>query len=293
MKIAFFGLGNMGLPMAINLQKTHYEVLAFDPVESAQQKAQSAGIKIFKNPSDLAKEKAEITISMLPSGKLVLELYSELLKEKHPNALFIDSSTIAPTEAKEAHALCLEHGASMLDAPVSGGTAAASAGTLTFMVGGSKDSLEKATAVLGCMGKNVFHAGEAGAGQAAKICNNMLLAIHMIGSSEALSLGKANGLDPKVLSEIMLQSSGANWSLEKYNPHPGVMESVPSSNNYAGGFATKLMLKDLSLAIGNSEELKSKTPLGSLAKKLYEEHCNEENAFRDFSSIIESIEVSK
>ncbi len=176
----------------------------------------------------------------------------------------------------------------MNDAPVSGGVGGAIAGTLTFIVGGEKNALETARAVLSKMGANIFHAGDNGAGQVAKICNNMLLAIHMIGTSEALSLGVAHGLDAKVLSEIMKQSSGDNWSLQKYNPYPNVMETTPASNGYKGGFGSKLMLKDLNLSQEAVEATHSKTPLGKLAKDLYSKHC-ETQGDKDFSSIINSL----
>jgi 3-hydroxyisobutyrate dehydrogenase len=177
-------------------------------------------------------------------------------------------------------------GFEMIDAPVSGGTGGAAAGTLTFMVGGKKESLEKARPMLEKMGKKIFHAGDAGAGQVAKVCNNMLLAIHMIGSCEALNLGKACGMDPKVLSDILMQSSGKNWSLEVYNPWPGVMENVPASREYQGGFAVDLMYKDLGLALETALEKNQNTPMGQLARNLYGLHRNNGQGSLDFSSIL-------
>jgi 3-hydroxyisobutyrate dehydrogenase len=174
----------------------------------------------------------------------------------------------------------------MIDAPVSGGTGGAQAGTLTFIVGGSQQDFERAQPILECMGKNIFHAGESGAGQVAKICNNMLLAIHMIGTSEALNLGTRHGLEPAVLSEIMQKSSGRNWSLEVYNPYPGVMENVPSSREYQGGFAVDLMTKDLGLAAEAGLESKTSTPLGNTALNLYRMWSEAGNGKIDFSSII-------
>ena len=173
-----------------------------------------------------------------------------------------------------------------IDAPVSGGVAAAAAGTLAFMCGGAEDAVEDAKAVLAVMGANVFRAGSAGAGQVAKVCNNMLLAIHMTGTAEALQLGVDNGLDPAVLSNIMLKSSGANWSLEKYNPYPGVMATTPASNNYNPGFMVKLMQKDLGLAMAAAATSSSKTPMGAMANKLYGEHSNDATCNLDFSSIL-------
>jgi 3-hydroxyisobutyrate dehydrogenase len=181
-----------------------------------------------------------------------------------------------------------KEGFEMMDAPVSGGVAGAMAGTLTFMVGAEDSVLEKARPILSKMGTNIFHAGGPGAGQVAKICNNMLLAIHMIGTAEALSLGEANGMDPKVLAEIMKKSSGANWSLEKYNPFPGIMENVPASKNYEGGFGTFLMNKDLTLALDAAVNSKSAIPLGSLAQSLYAIHSKKHGQL-DFSSIIKTI----
>jgi 3-hydroxyisobutyrate dehydrogenase len=179
-----------------------------------------------------------------------------------------------------------------IDAPVSGGTGGAVAGTLTFMVGGSAADLGIARPVLEKMGQNIFHAGEAGAGQTAKICNNMLLGILMLGTSEALALGMANGLDPKVLSEIMRRSSGGNWALEKYNPVPGVMETAPASKGYAGGFGTDLMLKDLGLAQENATEVRAATPLGGLARSLYAAHSLAGNGGLDFSSVVRGMRPS-
>jgi 3-hydroxyisobutyrate dehydrogenase len=177
----------------------------------------------------------------------------------------------------------------MIDAPVSGGTAGAARGTLTFIVGGPQEALQKAQPILLKMGKNIFHAGPSGSGQVAKICNNMLLAIHMAGTAEALNLGVANGLDPKVLSEIMLKSSGRNWSLEVYNPWPGIMDNVPSSRAYEGGFSSQLMLKDLGLAQEASQASQAATPLGDCVRRLYAQHCESNWGGKDFSSILEYI----
>jgi 3-hydroxyisobutyrate dehydrogenase len=173
----------------------------------------------------------------------------------------------------------------MIDAPVSGGTAGAQAGTLTFMVGGDAADVDRARPLLEKMGKNIFHAGASGSGQTVKVCNNMLLGIQMLGTSEALRLGIANGMDPKVLSDIMSKSSGRNWALELYNPCPGVMDGVPSSKGYAGGFGVDLMLKDLSLATENASDLDASVPLGELSRKLYEVHSQAGNGQLDFSSV--------
>ncbi|RYF33691.1 MAG: 3-hydroxyisobutyrate dehydrogenase, partial [Comamonadaceae bacterium] len=249
MKIAFIGLGNMGGPMAMNLLKAGHTLSAFDLSADACKKFAADGLPITASAAATV-EGAEVVISMLPASAHVEGLYlgaDGLLEKIAPGTLVIDSSTIAAATSRKVAESAAKRGIAVIDAPVSGGTGGAIAGTLTFMVGGSDADLERARPVLEKMGANIFHAGAAGAGQTAKICNNMLLGILMIGTSEALALGVANGIDPKVLSEIMRRSSGGNWALEKYNPMPGVMETSPSSKNYAGGFGTDLMLKDLGL----------------------------------------------
>ncbi len=225
---------------------------------------------------------------MLPSGKHVAELYTEeFIRQLKPDTLLIDSSTIDAVTARSVAQLAASKGCRMIDAPVSGGTGGAQAGTLTFIVGGKQEDYEKARPVLKCMGQNIFYAGTSGAGQVAKICNNMLLAIHMIGTSEAINLGIKNGLDPKILSEIMQKSSGKNWSLEVYNPYPGVMENAPASREYSGGFAVDLMTKDLGLAAEAGLESKTSTPLGNTALNLYRMWSDAGNGKIDFSSIIQ------
>jgi 3-hydroxyisobutyrate dehydrogenase len=231
---------------------------------------------------------ADVVISMLPSGKAVASLYlgdKGVLEHIPQGALIIDCSTIDAATAKQVAQAAEASGRRMIDAPVSGGVAGAAAGTLTFICGGTAEDVQRAEPVLLQMGKKVFRAGDHGAGQTAKLCNNMLLAIHMIGTCEALQLGADHGLDPKVLSEIMLASSGRNWSLELYNPWPGVMENVPASRDYAGGFAVNLMNKDLGLAIEAAMDSGTNTPLGALAKSLYALHASEGNGQLDFSSI--------
>lgn len=285
-KITFIGLGNMGGPMAANLVKKGHEVIGFDLSQFALDMHVKAGGQISTSAIEATKD-ADIIISMLPSGKHVADLFSEeFIEQLRPNTLIIDSSTIDAVTARNVAQLAQSKGCQMLDAPVSGGTGGAAAGTLTFIVGGSQENFERAKPFLECMGKNIFHAGDAGAGQVAKICNNMLLAIHMIGTSEALNLGTRHGLDPKVLSEIMQKSSGRNWSLEIYNPYPGVMENVPSSKEYQGGFAVDLMTKDLGLAAEAGLESKTSTPLGNAALNLYRMWSEAGNGKIDFSSII-------
>lgn len=287
-KIAFLGLGNMGGPMAANLVKAGFSVTAFDPSESALAQAVENGCTRADSAQQAA-QGADAVISMLPSGDAVKGLYlgaRGLLQALDTSTLVIDSSTIAANDARQLIAAAGERGIRAIDAPVSGGTAAAAAGSLSFMCGGEAADVDAARPVLEAMGANIFHAGPAGAGQVAKICNNMLLAIHMIGTSEALQLGVDNGLDPKVLSDIMKASSGGNWSLEKYNPYPGVMDGVPASRDYSGGFSVALMLKDLGLAMDTAAGSASSTPLGALAKNLYQLHGGDDhNRALDFSSI--------
>ena len=287
MDIAFIGLGNMGGPMAANLVKAGHSVRGFDLSSVSLEAFEKVGGICTTTPA-AAVEGVDIVISMLPNGQIVRDLYTgkdNLFAALLPQTLVIDSSTIDLKTARDMAAVASEQGLQFIDAPVSGGTAGAAAGTLTFMVGGEDEAFARAKPVLEVMGANIFHAGAAGNGQLVKMCNNMLLAVHMAGTAEALALGAANGLDPKVLSEIMLQSSGSNWSLQKYNPAPGVMEGVPSSNDYQGGFMVNLMLKDLGLALDIAEGSSQQTPMGELARTLFEEHAEQGMGGRDFSSI--------
>ena len=287
MKVAFLGLGNMGLPMALNLIKAGHQVHGFDLVQAQLDAFKAAG-GVSAHSALEAAEDAEVIISMLPASRHVEALYlgdSGLLATANPKALLIDCSTISPKVSQLVAAAAKAKGFAMIDAPVSGGTAGAQAGTLTFMVGGDSAAVERARPLLEQMGKNIFHAGANGGGQTVKVCNNMLLGIQMLGTSEALRLGIANGMDPKVLSDIMSKSSGRNWVLELYNPCPGVMENVPSSKAYAGGFGVDLMLKDLGLATENASDLDASVPLGDLARKLYEVHSKAGNGQLDFSSV--------
>ena len=287
MKIGFIGLGNMGLPMAINLLKAGHEVTGFDLVQGQIDAFAAAGGKVAKTANAIA-DGADVVISMLPASRHVEGLYlgaNGLLANASPKTLLIDCSTISPKVAQAVAAQAKAKGFAMVDAPVSGGTAGAQAGTLTFMVGGENSVVECIRPILEKMGKNIFHAGGSGAGQTVKVCNNMLLGIQMLGTSEALRLGIANGMDPKVLSDIMSKSSGRNWALELYNPCPGVMENVPSSKGYAGGFGVDLMLKDMGLAIENAQDLGASVPLGELSRQLYESHSKAGNGQLDFSSV--------
>lgn len=287
MKVAFLGLGNMGLPMALNLVKAGHQVQGFDLVQAQLDAFKAGGGIPVPSASDAAAD-ADVIISMLPASRYVEALYlgnSGLLTVANTKALLIDCSTISPKVSQAVAAQAKAKGFAMIDAPVSGGTSGAQAGTLTFMVGGDGVDLDRARPLLEKMGKNIFHAGTSGSGQTVKVCNNMLLGIQMLGTSEALRLGMANGMNPKVLSDIMSKSSGRNWVLELYNPCPGVMDGVPSSKGYAGGFGVDLMLKDLSLATENASDLDASVPLGELARRLYEVHSQAGNGQLDFSSV--------
>jgi 3-hydroxyisobutyrate dehydrogenase len=286
-RVAFIGLGNMGGPMAANLVKAGFSVVAFDLSAAALEHARSGGCAVATDPQQAVTD-ADYVVTMLPSGPIVEALLiddKKLLDSIKRGALLIDCSTVGPQNSRRVAEEAKKRGVRFIDAPVSGGTAAATAGTLAFMCGGEAADVEAGKAVLSKMGANIFHAGGYGAGSVAKICNNMLLAIHMVGTAEALQLGVNNGLDPKVLSEIMLKSSGANWSLEKYNPFPGVNPNVPSSKDYQGGFMINLMLKDLGLAAEAARASNSATPMGSLANSLYTVHKSSSEGTLDFSSI--------
>lgn len=290
MQIAFIGLGNMGAPMASNLLKSGHDVVVFDLVEAAIQTLENAGARRAESAIE-ATRGAEVVISMLPAGSHVRGLYlgygeqPGLLDSLDAKPLVIDASTIAPDDARIVGKAARECGLEYLDAPVSGGVGGAKAGTLTFIVGGSQTGFAQAKPILEAMGKNIFHAGDIGAGQIAKICNNMLLGILMSGTAEALALGVKNGLDPSILSEIMKQSSGGNWALNVYNPWPQVMENSPASNGYQGGFLVDLMAKDLGLAWELAMGSKSSVPMGSQARNLFALHAAQGNGCLDFSSI--------
>lgn len=289
--VAFIGLGNMGGPMAANLIAAGHAVTVFDLSREACDQLQEKGASVAATAVDAASS-VDYVISMLPAGKHVSGTYlgeGGLLSQIDITTTVLDCSTIDAPTAREVGKAAAEMGIGFMDSPVSGGVAAAAAGTLAFMCGGEASTFEKAREILKDMGKNIFHAGPAGAGQVAKACNNMLLAIHMIGTSEALEMGARNGLDPKVLSEIMLASSGRNWSLEVYNPYPGVMDGVPSSNDYQPGFMVDLMVKDLGLAMEVAEQCDVDNAMGRLARDLYGAHQEGGNGQRDFSSILEKL----
>ena len=285
-KVGFIGLGNMGLPMANNILKAGIEVNAFDLSTDAMQKADELGM-ITKSYASEVIENIDALITMLPNDTAVENIYlkEDLIGKISKNTIVIESSTINPEISKKVSRKATDMNISMLDAPVSGGVKGAELGTLTFIVGGDEANLKKATPLFEIMGDKTFYAGQSGSGQIAKLCNNMLLAIHMCGTAETIAMGVNNGLDPAILSEIMKNSSGGNWSLEKYNPFPGVMKEVPASNNYSGGFLNSLMLKDLNLAEELATQSKSNTPMGKLARELYKELNNQGFEELDFSSI--------
>ncbi|MXP14894.1 3-hydroxyisobutyrate dehydrogenase [Altererythrobacter confluentis] len=288
MRIAFIGLGNMGAGMAANLVKAGHNVRAFDLSEVALGQAKANGCETFPTARE-AVQGAEAVVSMLPNGGIVKRVFtSDVIGHAPVDAILMDCSTIDVATAREVAEAAANAGYDMVDAPVSGGIAAASGGTLTFMVGGSDDAFKRAEPVLSAMGKAVIHAGHAGAGQAAKICNNMLLGIQMIGTCEAFTMAQKLGLDPQTFYDISSVSSGQCWSMTSYCPVPGVGPQSPADNDYQGGFATALMLKDLKLAMEAAETAGADTPLGNHAKQLYEAFSQNHGGL-DFSAIIKSL----
>ncbi|GGX69638.1 3-hydroxyisobutyrate dehydrogenase [Litorimonas cladophorae] len=266
--IAFIGLGNMGLGMASNLAKAGHVVRALDINADALAKAVAAGCVQAKNAED-AVATADIVVTMLPAGKHVELVYADVMTHAAPSTLFIDCSTIDVDIARKVIAEAEEAGFAMIDAPVSGGVGGATAGTLTFMCGGTEPAFRRAKPVLDIMGKNIFHAGGAGNGQVAKIANNMLLGIHMIGTCEAFNLAEKLGLDAQTFFDISSTASGQNWSMTSYCPAPGPVETAPSNHDYQPGFAAAMMLKDLRLAQDAAQSAKAATPLGAQAMALY------------------------
>ncbi len=288
MKIAFIGLGNMGGGMAANLVKAGHEVRAFDLSETALAAAREAGCATFPSAKE-ACATAEAVVSMLPNGSIVKSVYwDDVIGHAPEGAILLDCSTIDVATAREVILVTQQHGYQMVDAPVSGGIAAAAGGTLTFMVGGTAEAFARAQPILAAMGKAVIHAGDAGNGQAAKICNNMLLAIHMIGTCEAFAMAEKLGLDAQTFFDISSVSSGQNWSMTSYCPVPGVGPVTPADKGYQGGFAAGLMLKDLKLAMEAAEAAGAKVELGDHARAIYEAFAKD-NAGTDFSGIIRTL----
>ena len=289
MNIAFIGLGNMGGGMAANLVKAGHSVRAFDLSPEALARAKENGADTFDNVRD-AVQGVDAVVSMLPNGGIVEKVYvTDVIGQAPASALLLDCSTIDVATARKVAEAAASAGYVMVDAPVSGGIAAANAGTLTFMVGGDDEAFARAEPILAAMGKAVIHAGAIGAGQAAKVCNNMLLGIHMIGTCEAFAMAQRLGLDPQKFYDIASVSSGQCWSMTSYCPVPGVGPQSPADNDYHGGFASALMLKDLKLAMEAAHTAGSSVPMGERAKELYEAFAEAGNGGLDFSAIIKTL----
>ncbi|MDX2209799.1 MAG: 3-hydroxyisobutyrate dehydrogenase [Sphingopyxis sp.] len=291
MKIAFIGLGNMGGGMAANLAKAGHEVRAFDLSDQALDRAEAAGCARAASASE-AVGGAEVVVTMLPAGKHVAAVYTDdVFGNAAPDTLLIDCSTIDVATARSNASAAAAQALVAVDAPVSGGIAAANAGTLTFMVGGSEAAFARAEPILAAMGKAVIHAGDSGAGQAAKICNNMLLGASMVATCETLALAQKLGLDPQRFYDIASVSSGQNWSLTSYCPLPGVGPTSPADNDYRGGFAAALMLKDLRLAMEAAASVDANVPMGNRARELYEAYVAADIDGHDFSAIIQALDA--
>jgi 3-hydroxyisobutyrate dehydrogenase len=289
MHIGFIGLGNMGAPMAHNLLKAGHQLSVFDLNAAAVENLVGAGALPVDSPTAIAQGNAELIITMLPAAAHVKGVYlgaNGLIAHSRAGVMLIDCSTIDPHSAREVAKAAAEHGNPMLDAPVSGGTGGAAAGTLTFMVGGSDADFDHAQPILAAMGKNIIHCGAAGNGQVAKVANNMLLGISMIGVAEAMALGVALGMDAKTLAGVINTSSGRCWSSDTYNPFPGVLENAPASRGYSGGFGSDLMLKDLGLATEAAKQVRQPVILGALAQQLYQSFSAQGHGGLDFSAII-------
>ena len=284
-KIAFIGLGNMGGPMAANLVRAGHEVAGFDLVPASCDSARGEGVAVAGSSVEAVRD-AEIVATMLPAGKHVVSVWSEIAPVVVPGALIVDCSTIDVESARRAHAIAAEHGLRSLDAPVSGGTVGARGATLTFMVGGSREAFARGEPVLGQMGRRVVHCGEAGAGQAAKICNNMILGITMIGISEAFVLAEKLGLSHQALFDVASTSSGSCWALTTHCPVPGPVPTSAANNGYKPGFATELMLKDLRLAQQAALAAGAATPLGAEAAQIYGMFGAAGNGGLDYSAVI-------
>ncbi len=292
--IGFIGLGNMGGPMAANLVKAGYAVTGFDLSEAALKTLEEAGGLRAESVAELAAA-ANVIVTMLPAGRHVRQIYQGeggILDNARPGTLLIDSSTIDVDSARVVAAAAAEEGMSMVDAPVSGGVGGATAGTLTFMVGGPVEAFDAAKPYLDIMGKTIVHAGDAGNGQAAKICNNMILGISMIGVSEAFVLAEKLGLDAQKLFDISSTASGQCWALTSYCPVPGPLPASPANRDYQPGFAAEMMLKDLKLAQDAAHSSSAATPLGAQAAALYEMFCNSGGKGVDFSGIVKYLRGS-
>ena len=288
MKIGFVGLGHMGAPMARNLLSHGHSLKVFDVVAEAVRPFTQAGCEAMPTAADCARG-VEVFISMLPSSPHVRAVYADsagAIAAAAKGTPLIDCSTIDPIAARELEAAARAKGCPMIDAPVSGGVAGAEAATLTFMVGGEAADYERAKPVLQCMGRNVVHCGGAGNGQVAKICNNLMLAIEMIATAEGMTLAANLGMDPKVFASIVNTSSGRCWSSDTYNPYPGVLDGAPASRGYSGGFASHLMLKDLTLATDAARSAAQPVLIAALAQQIYQMHVRGGHGDQDFSSVI-------
>ncbi|XP_076658589.1 3-hydroxyisobutyrate dehydrogenase, mitochondrial isoform X1 [Halictus rubicundus] len=294
-RVGFVGLGNMGGHMARNLLKKGHRLTVFDVNEATVSKLTEAGAKAASSPAEVAKE-VEVIVSMLPSSQHFLDVYNGkqgVLSSAKEKTLCIDSSTIDPFVSQTFAGEAEKSAVRFIDAPVSGGVNGAKDGTLTFMVGGSQDDYQLAKPLLEKMGARIVHCGDIGMGQAAKLCNNMLLAISMIGTAEAFNLGRKLGLDAKVLADIVNSSTGRCWSSELYNPVPGLLENVPSSKNYEGGFGTTLMAKDLGLAQSAATKVEAAIPLGSIAHQIFRTIITQGFSDKDFSIVYQFLKGRK
>ena len=290
--IAFIGIGNMGSPMAENLVKAGKSVKVFDASANMIEKAKEKKLEVAKNLDELITKEVTTVITMLPEGKNSKEVYlgdSGIINKVSKNCLLIDCSTIDIQTSIEIGKKASEKGIKMIDAPVSGGVMGAQKATLNIMVGGSKEAFDLALPLLKKMGKNIFHAGDLGSGNGAKICNNMSLGITMIAASESLMLAKRLNIDIKKVHEIMSKASGNSWPISVYPPLPGLIEGTPSNNYYRPGFSAGMMNKDLKLANECAKQVKASTPLGTMALNIYNKFCEEGNDNKDFSAISKAI----
>ena len=283
--IAFIGLGNMGGPMAANLVRAGHAVVGFDLMAASCDAARASGVTIAESASDAVAE-AEVIVTMLPTGKHVHAVWQEIVPAARAGALLIDCSTIEVDAARQAHELATSRGLLSLDAPVSGGTGGATAGTLTFMCGGRDDAFARAKPVLENMGKRIVHCGGPAMGQAAKICNNMILGATMIATCESFALAEKLGLSHQAMFDVVSTSSGQSWSLTSYCPVPGPVPASPANNSYKPGFASALMLKDLNLSQAAAAAAGAETPMGARAREIYERFVAEGGAELDFSGVI-------
>ncbi len=287
-KIAFIGVGNMGNPMAVNLLKAGNNIKVFDVSKKMLEKAREKNLETKDSIEDLISKEISAVITMLPEGKHSKEIYlgdNGIINKVSKNCILIDCSTIDMQTSKEIGKVANDQGIMMVDAPVSGGVMGAQKASLNIMVGGSKDSFDRALPILKVMGKNIYHAGEIGSGNGAKICNNMSLGITMIAASESLMLAKRLNIDIKKVHEIMKNASGNSWPISVYPPLPGLIDGTPSNNNYKPGFSAGMMNKDLKLANECATNVNANTPLGKMALDIYSKFCKEGNETKDFSAI--------